>query len=157
MSVLMLENPLRDFAESLYQAPKVAEVAILLQDQYGVDVNVLLLMAWCGIQGYKVSVDDCLALDGLLSEQRSLIQSTRKARRKAGGKDKQSDLYVQLKAAELTAEYQHLAICYQFFIVKGLGAGSIDLVLANSQCYLDKFSLRESDRQQWLALVTSTL
>lgn len=53
---MIADNPFWEFSLAFYERPRVANACLVLQDEYGLDVNVLLLMCWCGLHG--VPVDD---------------------------------------------------------------------------------------------------
>lgn len=45
------DSPFWDYSLRLYSAPGVADSCIALQDEYGLDVNMLLFCAWCATEG----------------------------------------------------------------------------------------------------------
>ena len=76
-------NPLWEFSLEFYAQPGVASACLALQDRCGVDVNVLLLMCWCGLQGVCI---DSASLARLLSDSGGNV--TLAARR--AGKERRS-------------------------------------------------------------------
>lgn len=44
-------DPFWNYSLMVYQRPGVADACIRLQDQYGLDVNVVLFCIWCGVEG----------------------------------------------------------------------------------------------------------
>lgn len=79
-----LANPLWDFSLAFYGRDEIEQRAIELQDNYGIDVNLLLLCCWCGTQGLELSREwfsSLLARDELLAWRRQCIEPLRQTRR----------------------------------------------------------------------------
>lgn len=97
------------FAVHVYALPGVSGLCLRLQDEHGLDVDVLLTILWRACQG--VAVDDA-ALDRLLAAAapvRPRLQELRALRRAVGSDRAQEprwrETYEHLKAAELAAEH----------------------------------------------------
>jgi len=56
-------SPFWRFSLAFYRLPKVADACIALQEEAGVDVNVLLYLLWQARQGRRLAVDDVAALE----------------------------------------------------------------------------------------------
>lgn len=72
-----------DFALTVYQSDAVKQNCLSLQDDYGVDVCVILGICWLHNRGRTITEDDCLALEAWLDEwQRTKTQAVRALRRR---------------------------------------------------------------------------
>ncbi|MDX1739153.1 MAG: TIGR02444 family protein [Alphaproteobacteria bacterium] len=56
------ENPFWDFSLDLYRAKDVEAHSLSLQDEYGLDVNLVFLLIWAGFQGAKLTDDSVTIL-----------------------------------------------------------------------------------------------
>lgn len=109
-------NPPRDtpfwrFSLHFYRQAGVAEACIALQDDCGVDVNLMLFLLWLAAGGRQLSIDDVKQFDEAVRGWRELtIIPVRKVRRAL--KDaptlvepgRQEALRTKIKAVELEAE-----------------------------------------------------
>lgn len=106
----------RDFSYAVYTAPGVAEECLRLQDEYGVDVNVLLFCAYAAVVAkVALTADDLTAIDAEVAALRDgVIVPLRTCRRtlKQGvavlpgvQRDAAEQLRRQVKDIELAAEY----------------------------------------------------
>lgn len=72
-----------NFSLDRYRRPGVAEICLVMQDEAGVDVNLLLFCLWCGQEGVALEAEDIAALDdagpGAWREQ--VVRPLRAARR----------------------------------------------------------------------------
>ena len=102
-----------DFVCRSYARPGVAEACLHLQDEYGVDVLLLLSAAWLATQGQRLTSERVADLDnGCRPRREQLIEPLRALRRAQGAENgtaaEQQALYEALKAAELAAERRQL-------------------------------------------------
>ncbi|MDC8829326.1 TIGR02444 family protein [Alteromonas gilva] len=90
---------------AVYTKEGVAKACLTLQDQYQVNVNLLLLLHWCITHQYQV--DDALLtrLRQAVAQTDPVIQAHRQQRRNAKG----TEHYETLKAMELELEAQQQA------------------------------------------------
>lgn len=102
------------FAVHVYALPGVSGLCLRLQDEHGLDADVLLAILWRTCQG--AAVDDS-ALDRLLAAAapiRPRVQELRALRRAVGSDHAQEprwrETYEHLKAAELAAEHVELSM-----------------------------------------------
>jgi uncharacterized protein (TIGR02444 family) len=76
-------HPFWDYSLALYSRPGVAEACLALQDQYGLDVNILLFCTWCGDEGpgrlQPEQISRCLS--ATREWQQRVIQPLRAVRR----------------------------------------------------------------------------
>ena len=106
-----IETPFWRFSLSFYRQAGVAEACIALQDDCGVDVNLMLFVLWLAANGQQVSVDTIKELDQAVRSWRDLtIIPVRDVRRSLKGAStlvdagKQEALRSKIKAIELEAE-----------------------------------------------------
>ncbi|CDN56892.1 TIGR02444 family protein (plasmid) [Neorhizobium galegae bv. officinalis bv. officinalis str. HAMBI 1141] len=72
-----------DFALRLYGAPGVGEACLLLQDESGVDVPVLLFSAWLAKNSVALSPTEVARIDGLVADWRNeVVKPLRAVRRR---------------------------------------------------------------------------
>ncbi len=105
MSPARDENPFWQFSLAVYGAPDVAQECIGLQDRHGVDVNVLLFVAWLSAERGLVLPHTMLeSIEARVSAwHQNVVAPVRAARRHI----KQSGplaLYDEIKALELKLE-----------------------------------------------------
>jgi uncharacterized protein (TIGR02444 family) len=142
-SIQLPTESLWDFSLALYAQPGVADCCLQLQDEHGVNVNVLLWCVWLGVRGYELDqaqLDE--ALDSIQGWHSRYVQPLRALRRQMklefGVKDEGVEaVRTSIKQAELQAERQ-----LQFWLeqrVDSREASSKDgrqIVSKNIQIYL---------------------
>ncbi len=80
------ETPFWRFSLHFYGHTGVSDACIALQDEHGVDVNLLLFLFWLAAAGRQLSADDVKCLDDTVRDWRNLtIIPIRDARRKLKG------------------------------------------------------------------------
>jgi uncharacterized protein (TIGR02444 family) len=106
-----------DFALRLYGTPGVGEACLLLQDESGVDVPVLLFCAWLAKNSVALSPPEIARIDGLVADWRNeVIEPLRAVRRrlKSGPHPapipETETLRNGVKAVELSSERIELAV-----------------------------------------------
>lgn len=104
-------TPFWRFSLQFYRLPGVSDACVGLQDEYGVDVNLLLFLLWCADEGRSLSADDVKALDDKVRDWRNLsVIPIRNARRKLKhartliDSGQQEAFRTRIKAVELEAE-----------------------------------------------------
>ena len=105
------DTPFWRFSLNFYRQPGVAEACITLQDDCGVDVNLMLFLLWLAASGRQLSAEHIKQLDQAVRGWRELtIIPIRETRRKLKGAptlvaaDKQEALRTKIKTIELEAE-----------------------------------------------------
>ena len=105
------ETPLWRFSLHFYRLASVSDACIALQDECGVDVNLLLFLLWLAAGGRQLSVADVKRLDEAVGGWRDLtIIPIRDTRRNLKGAatlieaQKQETFRTRIKAIELEAE-----------------------------------------------------
>lgn len=96
------------FSLALYGQPGVAPACLILQDDYGRDVNLALYCCWLGFSGRgKLSPEALAEADQAVAPWRHhIVESLRSARRaiKQQAAPGSENLYTKAKAVELEAE-----------------------------------------------------
>jgi len=105
------DTPFWRFSLNFYRQAGVAEACIALQDDCGVDVNLMLFMLWLAAGGRQLSTDNIRELDAAVRAWRELtIVPIRDVRRKLKAAPtmleagKQEAFRTKIKALELEAE-----------------------------------------------------
>ena len=105
------DTPFWRFSLSFYRQAGVAEACIALQDDCGVDVNLMLFLLWLAANGRQVSLENIKELDQAVRSWRDLtIIPVREVRRKLKAAPtlveagKQEAFRTKIKAIELEAE-----------------------------------------------------
>ena len=105
------DTPFWRFSLNFYRQAGVAEACIALQDECGVDVNLMLFLLWLAANGRQLSVDNIKELDQAVHSWRDLtIIPIREIRRKLKAAStlveagKQEAFRTKVKAVELEAE-----------------------------------------------------
>jgi uncharacterized protein (TIGR02444 family) len=105
------DTPFWRFSLNFYRQAGVAEACIALQDDCGVDVNLMLFLLWLAANGRQLSVDKIKELDQAVHSWRDLtIIPIREIRRRLKAAPtlveagKQEALRTKVKAIELEAE-----------------------------------------------------
>ena len=103
-------NPFWQYSLKLYACNEVAELCLHLQDEGGLDVNLLLYCLWQGSQGrslQRVSLAEACRVSA--PWRREVVESLRRARRWMKGREQDiaqqcGSLRERIKALELAAE-----------------------------------------------------
>jgi len=105
------DTPFWRFSLTFYRQAGVAEACIALQDDCGVDVNLMLFLLWLAASGRQLSAENITELDQAVRSWRDLtIIPIREVRRKLKGAPtlveagKQEAFRTKIKAIELEAE-----------------------------------------------------
>jgi uncharacterized protein (TIGR02444 family) len=76
-------SPFWRFSLAFYRRPKVADACIALQEQAGVDVNLLLFLLWQATRGREFSQADVAALEARIAPWREMTVVPLRAVRRA--------------------------------------------------------------------------
>lgn len=105
-----IADPLWTYALRIYARPGVADTCLALQDEQGMDVNLLLLCLWCGMEGPGDLDTPTLArcLGAVHDWQRQVVVPLRVVRRrlKAGLPDVPAEEALGLRDAVAAVELQ---------------------------------------------------
>lgn len=111
-----LDNPLWEFALALYSKPLVEETAITLQDEYGVNVNLLIWMCWLEKNGKRIDEAGITAAEAVIQSLHKDFVLPLRVLRKNPQLRQQSEMTGRLKEAiqhaELAAEQLVIAALY---------------------------------------------
>jgi uncharacterized protein (TIGR02444 family) len=150
-----MSEPFWNFSVAVYSASAVQDECLHLQDQFGLDVNLVLLCAYLGaVQGVALTSDDILsARQEVRQWQADIVRPLRAARRSLKtielGRDANvvnaaMNLRAQAKAAELEAERIEQTILEQWANVRRAAwprGNPRDAVLANLQALLAAYGI----------------
>lgn len=142
-------SPFWRFSLQFYRLPKVADACITLQEEAGVDVNLLLFLLWHARQRRRLSVADVTALEQKIAPWRDItvipLRSVRRALRSPPVLVEASTAEAfrnRVKAVELEAErLQQEAM----FALAPLGAEAADAAAAaraNVAAYEDMLTVK---------------
>jgi uncharacterized protein (TIGR02444 family) len=143
-STTSTETPLWRFSLHFYRQAGVSDACIALQDECGVDVNLLLFLFWLAAEQRQLSVADVKRLDETVRGWRDLtIVPIRDARRKLKGAatlvepQKQEAFRTRIKAIELEAERLQQEALFGLAPIGRLGgeAAAGDAARANIAAY----------------------
>jgi uncharacterized protein (TIGR02444 family) len=122
-------TPFWRFSLHFYRQAGVSDACIALQDECGVDVNLLLFLFWLASDGRQLTADEVKNLDDSVRDWRNLtIVPIRNARRKLKGTatlvepGNQEAFRTKVKAIELDAERLQQEALYTFTKSGPLGA-----------------------------------
>jgi uncharacterized protein (TIGR02444 family) len=121
---LQAENPLWTFSLVVYAEPGVQEECLALQERLALDVNLLLLCAYAGVQGVTLSENDVSAAAAAVAAWHGdIVRPLRAVRRalKSVARDDAAALRTEVKAAELRAEQIEQAVLWAWW--RGRAAG----------------------------------
>ena len=131
------ETPFWRFSLYFYRKAGVAEACIALQDECGVDVNLLLFLLWLAADRRQLSAANVKELDAAVRDWRQLtIVPIRDARRKLKGAatlveaNKQEAFRTKIKAIELEAERLQQEALYSHSRSARLGSEAAPAVAA---------------------------
>ncbi len=97
-----------DYALAAYQRPGVAAACLALQDEEGLDVNLLLAAAFCGERGQRWRPRDVQALVASVAPLREALLLPLRALRRTARERAPEGVYQQFKVTELALEQWQL-------------------------------------------------
>ena len=126
---MQCDNPFWQFSLAVHGAPGVDGECLTLQDQHGIDVDVLLFCVWVARQGILLTDDNMAAIEARVQPWRdTAIAPLRAARRGIKTLPELADADVaalrkDVAALELRAEQIEHAMLYQLVPALGSAAG----------------------------------
>lgn len=127
------------FSIAIYSSSTVSDACLWLQDEFGIDVNVLLFVLFCGHRGYAITVDDIERLENDLRPWReNVIHPIRRVRRWLKQQTNYGDVdtfYQTLLAYEIECEKRQQRMMESALSVPR-GAPSKKITAANTVQYL---------------------
>lgn len=111
-----MSNPLWDYSLATYRLDEVAQRCLALQDNFGMDVNLLLYAAWLAHIERCLSGAHLTELDALVADWRdNVIKPLRVLRRQLHELPRAVDIRNEIKVLELRAEQQQQDMMYAFY------------------------------------------
>ncbi|MGH6684484.1 MAG: TIGR02444 family protein [Pseudolabrys sp.] len=148
-----MDSPFWDFSVAVYGAHGVQDECLTLQDQFGIDVNLLLFCAFAGaVHGAALTADDIVSARREVDAwHKDIVGRLRAVRRRLKTIELHdaiakavADLRNQVKAAELESERIEQVMLQQWAAARLATrprGNKGDIVLANLQALLAGYSL----------------
>jgi uncharacterized protein (TIGR02444 family) len=150
MNTALPSHPLWDFSLHHYGQPKIKAACLALQDQYGLNVNVVLLCCWHKQPFNKQALSN--ALFGIQAWHTRITQRLRRLRYQVSHQTSQT--YQNIKTLELMAEYTEQALLATDFPAVNLSTQALSPALDNLKLYLQ---LQNIDYTQEIATLFEPL
>jgi uncharacterized protein (TIGR02444 family) len=142
-------SPFWRLSLQFYRLPKVADACIALQEEAGVDVNLLLFLLWQGSQRRRLSTADVAALERQIAPWRDLtVIPLRNVRRGLGSPPgliagaTAEAFRTRIKAVELEAERLQQVAMFALAPLGMAGVGPDDAARANIAGYEQMLGVR---------------
>jgi uncharacterized protein (TIGR02444 family) len=142
-------SPFWRFSLQFYRLPKVADACIALQEETGVDVNLLLFLLWQARQRRRLSTADVAALEVKIAPWRDAtvipLRSVRRALKSPPALVETVTAQAfrsRIKAMELEAERLQQEAMFALAPVGAEGADPADAARANVAAYEQMLSVR---------------
>ncbi|WP_163830911.1 TIGR02444 family protein [Spartinivicinus ruber] len=138
-------NPFWTFSCTVYQQTNIAKTALQFQNQWQLNINILLFCSFCSLHQRRLSKQNSQQLWQQLAQwQREYTLQIRKLRQKLKGYSKGEDksLYQLMKQVELHFEYQEQQILFGLFdsLDQDDQKNLDDLFITNTSNYLDSIN-----------------
>lgn len=112
------DNGFWDFSLALYSQRNVREECLVLQEEYSIDVNVLLFCGWVGwSKKMRLEADDLKGIEAVVTDwHRNAVKPLRSVRQYLKGSDAggESELRERVKALELEAERVEQVLLFSY-------------------------------------------
>jgi uncharacterized protein (TIGR02444 family) len=142
-------SPFWRFSLQFYRVPKVADACIALQDEAGVDVNLLLFLLWHARQRRRLSTADVAALEARIAPWRDVtvipLRSVRRALKSPPALVAAATAEAfrnRIKAVELEAERLQQEAIYALAPLGVETSDSKDAARANVAAYEEALGVR---------------
>lgn len=151
----LLENPFWQYSLNCYAREGVERLCLRLQNQYGVNVNVLLWACWSAEQGVALEQVRLLQALRLIAPCQCDYVEPLRAMRNALTSPMQQALRKKILAAELEAEKVVQHTLYEYFVeqYREGGGNQIAGLSENLSCVLDYYEA-EAELPQGLAVLS---
>lgn len=111
-----MDNPFWDYSLVVYARDGVADALLALQDESGLDVNMLLYAAWLADRGLQLDAAHLSPLEARVAPWRErVIGPLRRLRRQWRDYPQAGALREALRALELQAEQTQQALMWEYF------------------------------------------
>ncbi|NQV55107.1 MAG: TIGR02444 family protein [Rhodospirillales bacterium] len=144
-----------EFSLSVYGEKGVAPACLELQTRHGVDVNLLLYMAWAGARGHRLNADELAAAEDAVQRWHReivvplrILRSELKTDTKGAPVGLSEHIRSGIKSAELDAERaEQLMLAAVIERLSNPGGEDAAAGLTNMRAYLSRFGgkLNEAD------------
>lgn len=112
----MSNNPLWDYSIATYRQEGVAPACLVLQDTFGLDVNMLFYAAWLAQSGLRLSRDHLTGMEALITDWRSdMVKPLRALRIRCRETPYAESIRDEIKRLELRAERQQQDMMYDYY------------------------------------------
>lgn len=140
-----------------YAIDDVAPASLTLQDKFGVNVNLIMLLCWCLQEGVILTLSQCQQLIECVETSEQELKAHRRERQSAKPKEGElSARYDNLKAEELELEKaQQALILAQFnqfdvsYLPKEAAVGG-NVFNASIAAFINAYALREAPQARLL-------
>lgn len=155
-------HPFWSYSLTQYSQAGCEAFCLSAQNQFGLDVNMLLFSVWLGTQGKALDMD---ALDQtpIQKMRREVIAPIRTLRRSFKQNTNLSDqerdeLYQRLKQLELQAEQQQQWLLFQYSETLAIKyTATQSLSAKNIKAYLEQVGWNEEGKEDWIQTAISHL
>lgn len=111
-----MENPFWEYSLAVYARGGVADALLALQDEFGLDVNMLLYAAWLAARGLRLDAAHLSPLEARVAPWREqVVRPLRQLRRQWRDYPEAGALRDLLKGLELQAEQSQQALMWDHF------------------------------------------
>ena len=125
-----------DFSIALYRSQGIKAACLALQDESGLDVNMLLYCCWAGQGGHRFSHEEMRRLHALSSSwQGNVMRAMRQLRQRIGQEPDAEGCYAAAKSLELQLERVEQSRLLHEVPVRW-GKGGREIATANLRAYL---------------------
>jgi uncharacterized protein (TIGR02444 family) len=109
-------NPFWDYSLASYSLDEVASSCLVLQDTFGLDVNLLLYAAWLACMDRRLNADHLAGMEAEIVDWREqVVKPLRALRRQLRGYLRAAGVRDAIKSLELHAEQQQQDMMFAFF------------------------------------------
>jgi uncharacterized protein (TIGR02444 family) len=150
-------TPFWRFSLNFYRQAGVSDACIALQDECGVDVNLLLFLFWLASEGRQLAANEVKKLDEEVRSWRELtVIPIRDARRRLKGartavdSGRQEAFRNKVKAVELEAERLQQEALYQFHRSGPLGKTALPKDAAHSNVGAYQHATGRNFPEKWV-------
>lgn len=110
-----MENPFWEYSLARYEAHGVSSACLRLQDEFAMDVNLLLYAGWLAQEEQQLSEPHFGELDALIADWRvSVVSPLRDLRKRLRGFPAATGIREEIKSLELRAERQQQDLMYGY-------------------------------------------
>lgn len=133
-----------DFSLAVYQAQGVESACLELQDEHGVNVNLLLLLCWCLQHGHILTLQQWQILKAAVAQSEQDLHLHRKRRREAKHTAPvMQSYYRELKQQELALEQQQQQQLITCFNNMAVAHAPVTGINGSVPAFIHLYKLRE--------------